>query len=221
MSRTFNHHFIHHDNIKVYKEDLPNDFSFSGDSVAIDTEAMGLNHIRDRLCLVQLCFGDDMAYLIQIAPNVNQPKNLIRLLEDSKIQKIFHYARFDIAILYKTFGILCQNVYCTKIASYLALTYTDRHGLKEVCRQLLGIELSKTESSSYWGASELSPEQKEYAAKDVLYLHKLRAELNKILKRENRLELLQKCLDFLPHRVELDIRGWEEHDIFSHSIKKD
>lgn len=212
---------FHPSNVKFYQNDLPANFTPPTNSVAVDTEAMGLNHFRDRLCVVQLAFGDGMVHIIQIAPNnPTKSPNLAKLLSDEKIEKIFHFGRFDIAILYRSLGVLCSNVYCTKIAAYFAMTYTDRHGIKELCRQLLKVEMSKTECSSYWGAHELSAEQKKYAANDVIYLHDLKRELNKMLIREGRQELIQKCFDFLPHRAVLDCAGWDGIDIFSHSIAK-
>jgi ribonuclease D len=206
--------------IKIYENDLPANFNATSNFLAIDTEAMGLNHMRDRLCVVQLCFGDGVVHIVQIHPNnPDKSPNLCKLLARQDIEKIFHFGRFDIAILYRSLGVLCEPVYCTKIAAFLAMTYTDRHGIKELCRQLLGIEISKNESSSYWGSHELSYNQKKYAANDVIYLHDLKKELNKILVREKREHLLKKCLEFLPHRAVLDCQGWGDIDIFSHTIR--
>lgn len=222
MSKFFNQHFINSDNICFHKDDLPVNFNMNSKLVAIDTEAMGLKHTRDRLCLVQLCCGDGFVHLVQISKNPSvKPVNLIKILADESIKKIFHFARFDVAILYKYLDVLCKNIYCTKIASYLSRTYTDRHGLKEVCREMLGVEISKAVSSSYWGAHELSQEQKEYAASDVLHLHALKAAFDKILIREGRADIAEKCFEFLPYRSQLDVLGWDDIDIFSHCIKRD
>lgn len=207
-----------HPEMKIHSNDLPSNFHAPSKMVAIDTEATGLNHSRDRLCLVQMCFGDGVVHLVQISPNHTGSPNLCKILNDPEIKKLFHFGRFDIAILYRSLGVLCNNVYCTKIASYFAMTYTNRHGIKELCRQLLKVEISKNEGASYWGAHELSPEQKRYAANDVIYLHDLKKELDKILTRENRIELVDKCFEFLPHRAILDCVGWDRIDIFSHSM---
>lgn len=202
--------------VRHFWDDLPEKIP-SGNSVAIDTETLGLNHARDRLCLVQLSWGDGVSYLVQIQPEVQEAPHLKALLANPEIEKIFHFARFDVAILYRTFGILCPTLYCTKIASRLARTYTDRHGLKDLCKELLGIEISKTEQTSDWGSLKLTEDQKKYASKDVLYLHAIRKKLDAILEREGRLELAQRCFSFLPHRAVLDCAGWPE-DIFSHNI---
>lgn len=195
--------------------DLPSGLEFRG-TVAIDTETMGLDLHRDRLCLVQLSAGDGDAHVVKIGPGTPEAPNLVRLLEDASVEKLFHFGRFDIAVLRKTFGVTCRPVYCTKIASRLARTFSDRHGLKDLCRDLLGVDLSKEQQSSDWGAPELTPQQLEYAASDVLHLHALRARLDDILVREGRAELAAACFDFLPHRVELDLAGWRDVDLFAH-----
>jgi len=205
-------------NITVHKGDLPNlDVYQKADYVAIDTETMGLNLRRDRLCLVQLSPGGGKVDLVQIAAGQNSAPNLAKLLQDQKIGKIFHYARFDVAALYHAFGAMTQNIFCTKIASKLARTYTDRHGLKDLCAELLELQISKQQQSSYWGAENLSEAQKIYAAGDVLYLHQLRDILAERLEVLGRRQLAQDCFDFLPARVKLDLLGWEEQDIFAHS----
>jgi len=201
--------------IKLYKDDIPKNLNL-GHTVAIDTEAMGLNHQRDRLCLIQLSSGNGECYLIQINDIKKKPINLLKILKDKKILKIFHYARFDIGILNYSYKINIQNIYCTKIASKLARTFTDKHGLKDICRDLLNEHILKEEQTSDWGASQLSKSQQKYAASDVLYLHRLRVELNKILIRENRMNLAEECFDFLEHRVMLDLSGWPDIDIFKH-----
>jgi ribonuclease D len=196
-------------------DDLPERFPVVS-SIAIDTETLGLEMGRDRLCVVQVSPGNQEAYLVQFAPHQTpSAPRLKSLLADPSIQKIFHFGRFDIGMLYQSLGILCQNVYCTKIASRLARTYTDRHGLRDLCRELLGIDLSKAEQSSDWGAEALTDEQKKYAARDVLYLHALQKKLTLMLEREGRRELADTCFDFLPHRARLDVAGWTQ-DIFSH-----
>lgn len=201
--------------IRLHKGDLPDHARF-GDAVAIDTETLGLNPHRDRLCLVQLSSGDGSADLVQIARGQTAAPNLQRLLADASVAKLMHFARFDVAILYKTFGEMTQNVYCTKIASKLCRTYTDRHGLKDLVRELLGVEISKQQQSSDWGAENLSEAQMAYAASDVLHLHQLRARLDPMLAREGRTEVAASCFGFLPTRVKLDLMGWPENDIFSH-----
>jgi ribonuclease D len=201
--------------IDFYKGDLPDGFD-TGDSVAIDTETLGLVPHRDRLCLVQVSRGDGSAEVVQIAAGQKHAPNIERLLADRKVTKLFHYARFDIAILYKSFGVMPVPLYCTKIASKLTRTYTDRHGLKELVRELLGIDLSKQQQSSDWGADTLSEAQLAYAAADVLHLHALRAKLDAMLAREGRVELATACFDFLPTRAKLDLLGWADSDIFSH-----
>lgn len=198
-----------------HRGDLPDDFR-PGDSIAIDTETLGLNPHRDRLCLVQLSVGDGSAHLVQIAKGQAAAPNLTRVLADPKVTKIFHFARFDLAILQKTFGLRASPVYCTKIASKLVRTYTDRHGLKDLLREVLGVDISKQQQSSDWGAETLSDAQRAYAASDVLYLHALREKLDVMLARENRDRIAQECFDFLPARAELDLLGWPETDIFAH-----
>lgn len=200
---------------EVHIGDLPANIDF-GKSVAIDSETLGLNPHRDRLCVVQLSSGDGNAHLVHFnEPNYDAP-NLKKLLSDTSVEKLFHYARFDVAIIKKYLDVDCTPVYCTKIASRLVRTYTDKHGLKALCQELLGIDLSKQQQSSDWGKKELSPEQVDYAASDVLYLHQLQAILDGMLVRENRKHIAQACFDFLPTRAELDLAGWPEIDIFSH-----
>lgn len=203
--------------IELHRGDLPDHVKFTG-SVAVDTETMGLNPHRDRLCLVQLSSGDGTAHLVQIAQGQSRAPNLKAMLEDHNLIKIFHYARFDVAVLDKYLGARVRPVYCTKIASRLVRTYTDRHGLKDLCRELIGVDLSKKQQSSDWGADELSQDQLDYAAADVLYLHKLVSRLNVMLERSGRRELATSCFEFLPTRAALDLLGWGEQDIFSHSI---
>ncbi|ODS01774.1 3'-5' exonuclease [Methyloceanibacter superfactus] len=200
--------------VDLHKGDLPPG-RFAGKTVAIDTETLGLNPHRDRLCLVQLSDGDGTAALVQISGDYDAPE-LKRLLADDSVLKIFHYGRFDMAVLKHFLGVMPGPVYCTKIASKLARTYTDRHGLKDLCRELLGVELSKQQQSSDWGAAELSPEQLSYAASDVLYLHALRDRLDAMLRREGREHLARACFEFLPTRAELDLEGWAEIDPFAH-----
>ncbi|PCI34365.1 MAG: ribonuclease D [Alphaproteobacteria bacterium] len=202
--------------IELHRGDLPDSVKFTG-SVAIDTETMGLNPHRDRLCLIQLSAGDGTAHLVQIAQGQTKAPNLKALLEDHNLIKIFHYARFDVAVLKKYLDARVRPVFCTKIASRLVRTYTDRHGLKDLCRELIGVDLSKKQQSSDWGADELSQQQLDYAASDVLYLHKLVSRLNVMLERSGRMQLAQSCFDFLPTRTDLDLAGWGEQDIFSHS----
>lgn len=202
--------------IRLHHEDLPDLSAYRG-SVAIDTETMGLMPHRDRLCVVQLSPGDGTVDVVKIALGQKRAPNLERLLADPAIVKIFHYARFDLAALYHAFGVMPQPVFCTKIASKLVRTYTDRHGLKDLCRDLLGIELSKQQQSSDWGAEGLSDAQLAYAASDVLYLHALVAKLQPVLAREGRTEIAQACFDFLPTRAKLDLMGWTESDILDHS----
>ena len=202
--------------IRQHKGDLPNLDNY-GRQVAIDTETMGLNPLRDRLCVVQLSPGDGTADVVQIEQGQTEAPNLQKLLADTERTKLFHFARFDIAALYNAFGTMTAPSYCTKIASKLVRTYTDRHGLKDLSRELLNVDMSKQQQSSDWGADELSTAQLEYAASDVLYLHDLRRHLDRMLRREGRLEMAQSCFDFLPTRVELDLAGWPETDIFAHS----
>jgi len=202
--------------IHLHKGDLPDGTDY-GASVAIDTETLGLLPQRDRLCLVQLSGGDGNADLVQIAPGQVSAPNLERLLRDTSVTKLFHYARFDIAVLYKTFGAMAGPIYCTKIASKLTRTYTDRHGLKDLARELLGVDLSKQQQSSDWGAPTLTDAQLAYAASDVLYLHALREKLDVVLAREGRTELAAACFEFLPTRAKLDLAGWAENDLFAHT----
>jgi len=202
--------------VRLHRGDLP-DLSRYTTSVAIDTETMGLNPHRDRLCVVQLSSGDGSADVVQVAKGQRDAPHLKALLADPEITKIFHYARFDMAVLYQTFGVMPQPVYCTKIASRLSRTYTDRHGLKDLVRELLTVELSKQQQSSDWGAEELTEPQLAYAASDVLHLHALRDRLDAMLAREGRAELAQACFDFLPARARLDLLGFEPEDIFAHS----
>ena len=201
--------------IQLHKGDLP-DLSRYRDSVAIDTETLGLNLQRDRLCVVQLSPGDGTADVVQIARGQTSAPNLEKLLRDSKITKIFHFGRFDIAMLHRAFGVEIAPVYCTKIASKLCRTYTDRHGLKDLVRELLGVELSKQQQSSDWAAEQLSEAQLSYAASDVLYLHQLREKLDMMLAREGRSDIAKACFNFLPDRAKLDLMGWNDQDIFSH-----
>ncbi|MEM9716180.1 MAG: ribonuclease H-like domain-containing protein [Pseudomonadota bacterium] len=200
----------------LYKGDLPEDLDL-GPIVAIDCEAMGLDPHRDRLCVVQLSGGDGNAHLVQIAKGQTEAPNLERLLTDPNVLKIFHYGRFDITGMAKTFGVWTAPVYCTKIASRLVRTYTDRHGLKNLLTELLSTDISKHQQSSDWGADDLTDAQIEYAASDVLYLHQLKEKLDEMLKREGRMDLAQACFDFLPTRAKLDLEGWPDTDIFAHS----
>ena len=205
--------FIHHG-------DVPDDFEVSeGGSIAIDTETMGLIPWRDRLCVVQLSTGDGDAHLVKFDPDASyQAPNLVKILKDEKILKIFHFARFDMAVLQHYLGAMPEPVYCTRMASYLCRTYTDRHGLKDLCRELIDVEISKQQQSSDWGAKTLSEARVNYAAGDVLYLHQLKARLDVMLEREGRTGLAQAGFDFLKNRVELDLAGFAEKDIFSHSM---
>ena len=201
--------------IKLHINDLPNNIKFA-ESVAIDTETMGLNHKRDRLCLVQLSNGKGICHLVQIQNNISRPKNLIKLFKNKKILKIFHYARFDVGILKHTFNINIENIYCTKIASKLTRTFTDKHGYKDLCKDLLNKQISKTEQTTDWGSKKLTQAQQKYAATDVLYLNKIKVELDKMLIRENRVKLAQACFNFINIRTDLDLLGWSEQDIFKH-----
>ena len=201
--------------ITVHQGDLPAERSY-GTSVAIDTETLGLNPHRDRLCVVQLSGGDGNADVVRIARGQAEAPNLQRLLADPGVTKLFHFARFDIAVMAHAFGTMTANLYCTKIASKLVRTYTDRHGLRDLCRELLAIDLSKQQQSSDWGAATLSDAQVAYAASDVLHLHDLRAKLDVLLAREGRADLARACFAFLPTRARLDLAGWPETDIFSH-----
>lgn len=202
--------------IRLHRGDLPDLSRYTG-AVAIDTETMGLDPHRDRLCVVQLSPGDGSADVVQIAPGAKDAPNLKKLLTDPGKIKIFHFARFDIAVLFHAFGVMPGPLFCTKVASRLARTYTDRHGLKDITRELLGIDLSKQQQSSDWGSSALSEAQVAYAASDVLHLHALREKLDTLLTRENRNELAKACFEFLPTRAKLDLAGWGAEDIFSHS----
>jgi ribonuclease D len=203
--------------IRLHRGDLPDLSAYQG-AVAIDTETMGLDPNRDRLCVVQLSPGDGSADVVQIAPGQTRAPNIERLLADASVTKLFHFGRFDIGILAKTFGAFAQPVYCTKIASRLARTYTDKHGLKDLARELLNVDLSKQQQLSDWGADELSDAQVAYAASDVLHLHAIRERLDAMLAREGRTELAAACFRFLPERVRLDLAGWADQDIFSHSM---
>ncbi len=203
--------------IRFHRHDLPDLSRYAVPAVAIDTETLGLNPHRDRLCVVQISPGDGSADVIQIAPGQRQAPNLVRLLGDPSITKIFHFGRFDIAVLFHALGAMAEPVFCTKIASRLTRTYTDRHGLKDICSELLGVNLSKQQQSSDWAAETLTPEQLEYAASDVLYLHRLREVLSGRLARENRASEADACFRFLPTRAKLDLMGWPEEDIFAHS----
>ncbi|MEM7619476.1 MAG: ribonuclease D [Pseudomonadota bacterium] len=202
--------------INLYKNDLPNDFNISHRALAIDTETMGLNPIRDRLCLVQISTGDGDAHLVQFDDDNYEAPNLKKLLTDPNSTKIFHFARFDIAVLYYYLDIMLTPLFCTKIASRLTRTYTDRHGLKDLCREVLDVEISKQQQSSDWGAETLSEEQLHYAAADVLYLHQLKTHFDSVLEREDRTELAQKCFELIPTRDKLELLGWYEDDIMSH-----
>lgn len=199
----------------LYKNDIPADLDL-GPVVAIDCETMGLNPHRDRLCVIQMSGGDGNAHLVQVAQGQTEAPNLCAMLENPDVLKLFHFGRFDIAAMYNAFGALTAPVYCTKIASKLVRTYTDRHGLKNLLQELLSTDISKQQQSSDWGAPELTKAQIDYAASDVLYLHKLKAELDRMLAREGRSEIAQACFDFLPVRAKLDLAGWPETDIFSH-----
>ncbi|AEK74630.1 3'-5' exonuclease [Rickettsia conorii subsp. heilongjiangensis] len=201
--------------IKIYQNDLPNNFELEGD-LAIDTETMGLNLHRDKLCLLQFSNGNGEAHLVHFTNQDYTAPNVKALLLDKTRCKIFHFARFDLASIKKYLNIDLENIFCTKISSKLVRTYTDSHGLKDLCRELLNINISKQQQSSYWGADNLSSEQKEYAAKDVLYLHQLKDILQKMLLKENRYELAQDIFRFLPIRANLDLIGWNEIDIFMH-----
>lgn len=200
----------------LYKGDLPDGLDL-GSVVAIDCETMGLLTHRDRLCVVQLSGGDGNAHLVQVAKGQTEAPNLQRLLADPAVLKLFHFGRFDIAAMHHAFGTLAAPVYCTKIASRLVRTYTDRHGLKALTQELLNVDISKQQQSSDWGAAELTDAQLDYAASDVLYLHRLRDVLNAMLEREGRMDLAQACFDFLPVRAQLDLAGWPETDIFAHA----
>lgn len=201
--------------IEVHQGDLPADLDF-GASIAVDTETMGLNPARDRLCVLQISEGDGNSHLVQFGPDEFTAPNLLSLLTDPGITKIFHFARFDIAAIRQHLNVLCAPVYCTKIASRLARTYTDRHGLKDLCRELLKVDLNKQQQSSDWGTETLSKEQLQYAAADVLYLHDLKQVLDAMLEREGRMHFANACFAFLPVRAELDLAGWSGEDLFAH-----
>jgi ribonuclease D len=203
--------------IRYHKGDLPNLDHYNVDAVAIDTETLGLKPHRDRLCVVQLSPGDGSADVVQIPNGKIAAPNLAKLLKNKKITKIFHFGRFDLAVLFHHVGAMPEPVFCTKIASRLTRTYTDRHGLKDICAELLDVNLSKVQQSSDWAAEKLTQAQLEYAASDVLYLHRLKAELEKRLAREDRTAMADACFKFLPTRAKLDLAGWEEEDIFAHS----
>ena len=204
----------------IYKNDLPNHLNF-GNSIAIDTETTGLSLVRDRLCLIQISSGDNNCHIIKFDvdyfENNNIPSNLVSLLTDKKIEKIFHFARFDLAIIKKFLKIKCENIFCTKIASRLVRTYTDKHGLRELCKELLDVDINKSQQSSDWSSEILSQNQLKYAASDVLYLSSIKKKLLVMLKREGRVELATRIFEFLDTRIELDILGWDNQDIFSHS----
>jgi ribonuclease D len=201
--------------VKLHKGDLPDGVKF-GASVAIDTETMGLRLGRDRLCVVQLSAGDHDAHIVHLPDRNYAAPRLRALLADPNVLKLFHFARFDLAMIQLHFGIVCRPVYCTRTASKLVRTNSERHGLKDLCGELLGIELSKQQQTSDWGADSLSAEQLDYAAADVLHLHALKVKLDRLLLREGRTDLAQACFDFLPHRAALDLAGWEDQDIFAH-----
>jgi ribonuclease D len=201
--------------IKLYKNDLPDGLDL-GPIVAIDSETLGLNPIRDRLCLVQLSSGDGVAHMVQFSDGKYDAPNLKKLLNDRGVTKLFHYARFDVAMFRRYLGVITAPIYCTKIASKLVRTYTDKHGLKDLVRELLGTDLSKEQQSSDWGAPELTEKQLSYAANDVAYLHRLKDALDSMLAREGRSGIAKACFDFLPVRAELDLAGWSDVDIFSH-----
>jgi ribonuclease D len=202
--------------IRLHKGDLSAPIP-AGSVVAIDTETLGLNPHRDRLCVVQLSLGDGTADIIQIAAGQKKAPNLVRMLKDKSILKLFHFARFDVAALQKAFGVETNPVFCTKIASRLVRTYTDRHGLKDLCRELIGVEISKQQQTSDWGAETLTDAQLAYAASDVLHLHALKAKLDPLLVRDGRKTLAEACFRFLPARAALDLQGWPETDIFAHA----
>lgn len=201
--------------IHLHKNDLPRDLDL-GNCIAVDTETLGLNPVRDPLCLVQISSGDGEAHIVQLNRTHYKAPNLKKVLANKKTMKIFHFARFDIATVQTYLDVVCTPVFCTRTASKLVRTYTDKHGLRDVCRELLGIELNKQQQSSDWGADTLTLEQLQYAANDVLYLHQLRDRLEALLKREKRLDLAKRCFEFLPTRAELDLSGWANTDIFEH-----
>ena len=199
----------------MYINDLPSNLDL-GKEIAIDTETMGLKFNRDRLCLIQIADGKGNTYILQIEKDLYSAPNLSNILENKDILKIFHYARFDVGVLYKSLNIMTRSIYCTKIASKIARTYSQNHGLKALVKEALGIDLSKEQQSSYWGNEKLSDDQIDYASNDVIYLHKVRDHLNNILLREDRFEIFERTCDFIPYRCKLDCLGWEDQDIFSH-----
>ena len=201
--------------IKLYKNDLPNSIKLNN-IIAIDTEAMGLNHQRDRLCLIQISSGNGICHLVKIENINDKPKNLIKIFKNKNIQKIFHYARFDVGILKHTYNINIANIYCTKIASKLTRTFTDKHGYKDLCQDLIGKTILKNEQTSDWGAKKLTLNQQKYAATDVLYLHKIKNKLDTLLIREDRMEIAKACFNFIEYRTDLDLLGWSDQDIFQH-----
>jgi ribonuclease D len=201
--------------VKLYRGDLPADFA-PGPAIAIDTETMGLNPRRDRLCVVQISTGDGNAHVVQIDAKTKEAPRLKAVLEDPAVLKIFHFARFDVAVMKHSLGIETAPLYCTKIASKIARTYTDRHGLKDLLRELMGIDANKQQQSSDWGAHVLTDAQKTYAAQDVIYLHELKARLDQMLEREGRAHLAKACFGFIATRVALDLGGWGEEDVFAH-----
>ena len=201
--------------VELHKGDLPDGLSL-GHLVAVDTETLGLNPNRDRLCLIQLSAGDGNAHLVQFEKDSYDAPNLKAILTDTNVTKIFHFGRFDLAVMLRYLDVICEPVFCTKIASRLSRTYTDRHGLKDLCRELLNVELSKQQQSSDWGAAELTRAQHDYAASDVLYLHQLREKFLEMLDREGRTEIAEACFSFLPYRAALDLIGWADKDIFRH-----
>ena len=201
--------------IKLYDGDIPKNLNL-GNSIAIDTETMGLNINNDRLCLIQISDGNSNSYIVQFLKNCYDAPNLKKILNDQNILKIFHYARFDVAVIKKNLGIMCKPIYCTKIASKLSRTFTDRHGLKDLCKDLLKIDLNKQNQTSDWGNDNLTENQLEYAANDVLYLHEIKNKLDKIIKREGKQHLAKACFEFLTTRAEFDLLGWQDKDIFQH-----
>ncbi len=205
--------------IHLHKNDLPDGVDF-GKSVAVDTETQGLSLVRDKLCLVQLSDGQGDAHIVQMNRDSYDAPNLKALMTNPDVEKIFHFARFDLAVIQRDLGVTVRPVFCTKLASGLVRTYTDRHGLKDICRELIGVDLSKQQQSSDWASDELSEAQLEYAASDVLYLHQLKTILTARLFRENRFEIAQACFEFLPTRAEMDLKGWQDVDIFSHNLRR-
>ena len=201
--------------ITLHKGDIPSDLDL-GKVIAVDTETIGLNNLRDRLCVVQLSAGDDTAHIVQIAKDQADAPNLQRVLGDTSVQKLFHYARFDVAVIKHYLGVECTPLYCTKIASQIARSYTQKHSLRELCRELLSVNLDKQQQCTYWGADDLSEEQLQYAANDVLYLHQLQDKLNHMLEREGRKDLAEKTFECVMTRAELDLAGWLDVDIFAH-----